>query len=212
MPKPCRTIGYNRTASSFLRMAALQEQLELALARYEGDDNLGALLDTVRQLAQAADVDELIAATEPLKERPEIVMPVYEHVVAKRPRDARALVLLANAYWITGRGPDVVGALAERATAADPGNRGAWHLWALSESNVRDRVERWRQVSERFPDDRLARAALADNATSLAGAEHDPIALDLAIKTYEGLWQESPNPAQQQALEKTLETLRGWKL
>jgi hypothetical protein len=190
----------------------LQQQLETALAKYESDDNLGTLLDAVRQLAQSANVDELIAAAEPLKERPEIVMPVYEQVVAKRPTDARALVLLANAYWITGRGPDVVGDLAERALKADPANRGAWHLWALAESNVRDRVERWRQVAERFPDDQLARAALADNAASLAGAEHDPLALDLAIRTYEGLWQESPNAAQRDALEKTLETLRGWKL
>jgi hypothetical protein len=193
-------------------MASLTNQLHAALARYESDDNLGALLDAVRALAQSADVDELIAATEPLRDRPEIVMPVYEHVIAKRPSDARALVLLANAYWITGRGPDVVGDLAARAAAADPANRGAWHLWALAESNVRERVERWRQVSERFPEDQLARAALADNAASLAGAEHDPLALDLAIRTYEGLWQESPNVAQREALETTLETLRGWKL
>ena len=191
---------------------SLRQQLEQALARYEGDDNLGALLDTVRHLAKSAKVDELIAATQPLEDRPEIVMPVYEQVVSQRPSDARALVLLANAYWITGRGPDVVGDLAERAKNADPANRGAWHLWALAESNVRDRVERWRNVSERFPDDQLARAALADNAASLAGAEHDPLALELAIRTYEGLWQESPNAAQRDALEKTLETLRGWKL
>jgi len=191
---------------------SLRQQLEQALARYEGDDNLGALLDTVRHLAKSAEVDELIAASQPLEDRPEIVMPVYEQVVSQRPSDARALVLLANAYWITGRGPDVVGDLAERAKNADPANRGAWHLWALAESNVRDRVERWRDVSERFPDDQLARAALADNAASLAGAEHDPLALELAIRTYEGLWQESPNAAQRDALEKTLETLRGWKL
>lgn len=191
---------------------SVQEQLEKALAKYEGDDNLGALLDSVRELARVSDLDVLIAAAEPLRERPEIVMPVYEHVIAMRPDDARALVLLANAYWITGRGPDVVGELAERATRADPANRGAWHLWALAESNVRDRVARWRAVSDRFPDDQLARAALADNATSLAGAEHDPIALDLAIRTYEELWQESPNAAQRDALEKTLETLRSWRL
>jgi len=126
---------------------SLRQQLEQALARYEGDDNLGALLDTVRHLAKSANVDELIAASQPLEDRPEIVMPVYEQVVSQRPSDARALVLLANAYWITGRGPDVVGDLAERAKNADPANRGAWHLWALAESNVRDRVERWRDVS-----------------------------------------------------------------
>lgn len=191
---------------------SLQDELQAALADYETHNNLGALLDRVRDIAKNADLDALIAAAEPLKERPEIAMPIYEHVIAHRPNDARAMVILANAYWLTGRGHDVVGDLAERARKSDPTNRGAWHLWALSESNNRERMERWRQVSERFPDDKLARAALADNATSLAGAEQDPLALDLAIRTYEGLWAEAPNPSQREALEKTLETLRGWKL
>lgn len=191
---------------------SLEHDLQRALAEYESHNNLGALLDTVKTLAKDADLDALMAAAEPLKERPEIAMPVYEHVIQQRPNDARALVILANAYWLTGRGHDIVGDLAERARSADPSNRGAWHLWALSESNNRERMERWRQVSERFPDDKLARAALADNATSLAGAEQDPLALDLAIRTYEGLWAEAPNPAQREALEKTLETLRSWKL
>lgn len=191
---------------------SLQRQLQTALSEYESHNNLGALLDTVRAIAKSADLDALIAAAEPLKDRPEIAMPVYEHVISMRPDDARALVILANAYWLTGRGHDIVGDLAERARNADPENRGAWHLWALSESDNRERMERWRQVTLRFPDDKLARAALADNATSLAGAERDPLALDLAIKTYEGLWTEAPNAAQREALENTLETLRGWKL
>ena len=190
----------------------LHDQLHTALAEYESHNNLGALLDAVRGIAKSTDLDTLIQAAEPFKDRPEIAMPVYEHVISQRPDDARALVILANAYWLTGRGHDVVGDLAERARKADPGNRGAWHLWALSESDNRERMGRWRQVTERFPDDKLARAALADNATSLAGAEQDPLALDLAIKTYESLWAEAPNPAQREALEKTLETLRGWKL
>lgn len=190
----------------------LHDQLHTALAEYESHNNLGALLDAVRGIAKSTELDALIQAAEPFKDRPEIAMPVYEHVISQRPDDARALVILANAYWLTGRGHDVVGDLAERARKADPGNRGAWHLWALSESDNRERMGRWRQVTERFPDDKLARAALADNATSLAGAEQDPLALDLAIKTYESLWAEAPNPAQREALEKTLETLRGWKL
>ena len=193
-------------------MTALTDRLAAALARYDGDDNLGALLDDVRAMAKAATPEELIAAAEPLRERPEIVIPVYEHVVAARPEDARALVALANAYWITGRGPDVVGELAERAKRADPENRGAWHLWALAEGDVRARVGRWTQVAERFPSDQLARAALADNAAGLAGAEHDPLALDLAVRTYEGLLAEAQSPTQRRALEQTLETLRGWKL
>lgn len=193
-------------------MPPLRDQLSAALARYETDDNLGALLDTVRALAKSADVDALIAAAEPFKDRSEIVIPVYEHVTLQRPDDAHALVILANAFWLTGRGPDVVGELADRARKADPENRAAWHLWALAESNVRSRMERWDQVSLRFPADQLARAALADNAASLAGAEHDPLALELAIRTYEALWQEAPTPTQRRALEQTLETLRAWKL
>jgi hypothetical protein len=193
-------------------MQPLSDQLSAALAQYEKDDNLGALFDTVRALAKSADVDSLVAAAEPHKDRPEIVIPIYEHVTAARPRESRALVVLANAYWLTGRGPDVVGELAERAKIADPDNRASWHLWALAEPSVRGRVERWQQVSGKFPDDQLARAALADNAASLAGAEHDPLALELAITTYEGLWQESPTPTQRRALEATLETLRAWKL
>jgi hypothetical protein len=191
---------------------SLKEQLADALEHFDADANVGLLFDRVRPLVKGADVDELMAAAEPLKDRPEIIIPVYEHVVSERPNDARALVFLANAYWLTGRGPDVVGELAERARKADPTNRGAWHLWALSEGDVRARVGRWTKVSEQFPEDQLARAALADNAASLAGAEHDPLALALAVKTYEGLWAEATTPTQRRALEQTLETLKGWKL
>jgi hypothetical protein len=122
------------------------------------------------------------------------------------------MVVLANAYWLTGRGADVVGGLARRAIAADETNRGAWHLWALAESNPRARTERWQQVADRFPADQLARAALADNAASLAGAEHDPLALDLAVRTYEGLWAEASRDEERRALEETLEKLKGWRL
>lgn len=193
-------------------MTSLTDQLSAALAQYETDDNLGTLFDTLRALAKTSDADSLAVASEPFRERPEVVIPVYEHIVAQRPNDARALVALANAYWLTGRGADLVGELAARAKTADPNNRAAWHLWALTESNVRMRVERWRQVSGRFPQDQLARAALADNATSLAGAEHDPLALDLAITTYEGLLGDVQTPTQRRALESTLEALRSWKL
>jgi hypothetical protein len=193
-------------------MSDLSARIIAALRKYEKDNDLGALFDSVNGLADTHPLDDLIAIAEEHRDRPEIVIPVYERVTSQRPNDARALVVLANAYWLTGRGPDVVGELASRAIRADATNRGAWHLWALSEGDVRARVERWQQVTERFPDDLLARAALADNAASLAGAEHDPLALDLAVRTYEGLWQESPTPTQRRALEETLATLRGWKL
>jgi hypothetical protein len=134
-----------------------------------------------------------------------------EHDLARRPKDARAIIALANAYWLSGRGPDAVGELASRAIAADPDNRAGWHLWALSESNPRDRVTRWQQVSARFPGDDLARVNVADNAAALAGAEHDYDALDLAIATYESLRASAQLPEQRIALDEAINKLKGWR-
>ncbi|HEY5440802.1 MAG TPA: hypothetical protein VIJ90_05930 [Gemmatimonadaceae bacterium] len=183
-----------------------------AVQEYRQHGDIAALLDRMKALSIAADPETLIAATAPYHDLPEVVIPVYERVVTARPEDAQAMVVLANAYWLTGRGADVVGALAARAIAADADNRGAWHLWSLSESDPRARVERWQQVAERFPADQLARAALADNAASLAGAEHDPLALDLAVRTYEGLWAEASRDEERRALEETITKLKGWTL
>jgi hypothetical protein len=138
-------------------------------------------------------------------------LPALERAVAERPEDAKALVALANHYWLIGAGPEVVGDLASRAIASDADSRAAWHLWALAESNPRERVARWQQVSKRFPTDDLAKANLADNAASLAGAEHDYQAVDLAIETYEDLLSTAQHPDQRSALERAIKTLKGWK-
>src|SRR3954468_20502154 len=138
-------------------------------------------------------------------------LPSLERAVAERPDDAKALVALANHYWLIGAGPEVVGDLASRAIASDPDNRAAWHLWALAESNPRERVARWQQVSKRFPQDDLAKANLADNAASLAGAEHDYDAVDLAIATYEELLATAERVDQRAALDKAIKTLKAWK-
>ncbi|HEY7235854.1 MAG TPA: hypothetical protein VH539_16985 [Gemmatimonadaceae bacterium] len=185
--------------------------LDLAhiVEEYRVTGNIGTLFDRVRALARQVDPDQLAQTAQPYSNMPEVVIPAYEHIVAAQPQNAQAMVVLANAYWLTGRGADVVGALAGRAKEADSNNRGAWHLWALAEPSLRARVERWHKVSRQFPQDQLARAALADNATSLAGAEDDPAALDLAIKTYEGLLTEAKTPEQVSALTATLRALRG---
>src|SRR3954464_14383877 len=138
-------------------------------------------------------------------------LPDLELAVKQRPDDAKALVALANHYWLIGAGPEVVGELASRHIASDPENRAGWHLWALAESNPRERVARWQQVSTRFPTDDLAKANLADNAASLAGAEHDYQAVDLAIETYEDLLTRAEHADQRSALEKAIATLKGWK-
>jgi hypothetical protein len=179
---------------------------------YRRDGDVGVLFDRLRTVARASTPEAVKEAASAYRDQPEVVIPLYEDVVARAPSDAQSMVVLANAYWLTGRGPEVVGDLATRAIAADATNRGAWHLWALSEPSVRGRVERWQRVAREFPSDQLARAALADNATSLAHDEHDPLALDLAIATYESLLAESKQTAQRIALEQTIHTLKGWKL
>jgi len=138
-------------------------------------------------------------------------IPGLEKAVDENPEDAQKIVALANAYWLTGRGPEAVGALASRAIAADPANRAGWHLWALSESDPRQRLARWQQVSERFPSDDLARANVADNAAALAGAEHDYEALDLAIATYERLLATAEHRDQREALDAAIRNLKGWR-
>jgi hypothetical protein len=190
----------------------LRADVAAAVARYDDTRDAGELVERLLLLSREADADALIAAAEPFRQIPEVSGPLYERVVEQRPNDARALVILANAYWLTGRGPDVVGELATRAIGADPTNRGAWHLWALTEPSPRQRTQRWLQVTRRFPEDQLAKALLADNAASLAGAEHDDEALVLAIATYEELHASAEHPEQKAALEHALDTLKGWKL
>ena len=189
----------------------LPESLADVVRAYRDDADASRLIDRLEALITGADADALAAAAEPYRDIPEVAGPIYERIVALQPNNARALVILASAYWLHGRGPDVVGTLASRAIAADPSNRGAWHLWALTESDPRGRVNRWEQVSRRFPEDQLAAANLADNAASLAGAEHDPVALGLAIETFERLLARADHPQQRTALETALKTLRQWR-
>lgn len=186
--------------------------LATQVENYQRSGDVGRLLDQLKAMAKHTPAEQLKALANEYREMPEVVIPLYERIVAELPNDAQAIVVLANAYWLTGRGPDVVGQMASRAKQIDPNNRGAWHLWALAEADLRKRVDRWHEVAKHFPADQLARAALADNATSLANDEEDAAALQLAIATYESLLAESTQTAQRLALEHTLETLRTWRL
>lgn len=187
-------------------------ELSAAVSTYIGDNDYGVLLERLLALADATGPELLAEAAEPYLGMPEVVGPLYERIVAARPTNARALVILANSYWLTGRGAEATGELAARALSADPENRGAWHLWAITEGAPRERMMRWKQVVARFPDDDLARASLADNATSLASGERDREALQLAIRSYEILRRKATNPGQKAAVEQALKTLRSWTL
>jgi hypothetical protein len=183
-----------------------------AVKEYRSTADIARLLSRLDAVCAATEsTEELKKAVEPFAEMHEVAGPVYERIVEREPGNASVLVALANAYWLTGRGPDVVGEIASRALAADPTNRAAWHLWALTESSPRGRMTRWHQVTTRFPDDKLAHAALADNATSVAGAENDPVALKLALGTYEMLLATATAADERAALSGALSTLRKWK-
>lgn len=189
---------------------SVRTQLDSIVLEYRQSGDVARLLDRVSALSAVASTAELSTAAEAYREMHEVSGPIYEVIVEREPQNAKAIVALANAFWLTGRGPEVVGALASQAIAADPKNRGAWHLWALTESSQRQRVQRWQQVVARFPGDQLAQATLADNASSLASAENDPVAMKLAIATYEGLLSSASHADQKKALEGALSTLRKW--
>lgn len=190
----------------------VRAKLDATVHEYHQRGDVARLLESLDRIAKSASTEDLVTAVESYREMHEVAGPIYEVIVAREPENARAIVALANAYWLTGRGPDVVSDLASRALAADPSNRAAWHLWALSESSPRSRVKRWQQITVRFPDDLLAKANLADNAAALAGAENDPVALKLAIATYESLLAVAKEPAQRAALESALKTLKNWSV
>jgi len=142
-----------------------------AVSTYHDTSDYGVLLERLLAIADVTEPDALAAAAEPYLAIPEVSGPLYERIVAARPNDSRALVILANSYWLTGRGPEATGELAARALAADPLNRGAWHLWALTEGVPRERMMRWKQVVERFPEDDLAREPRRQrDGTGIGGA------------------------------------------
>jgi hypothetical protein len=196
--------------------AAPPTDLRAALAstvdQYEATGNVAALMQSLFRISDGAMADALITAVEPWRQMPEVAGPVYEHVVRQQPNNPRALVTLAQAYWLTGRGPDVVGDLANRAIAADPGYRWGWHLWAVTESDPRQRMNRWQQVVQRFPDDDTARAALADNAAGVASAEHDTQAQAVALEAYRYLLDKATSVEQRNAVQTAISAIEGWRL
>ena len=183
-------------------------RLSAIVDQYQAQGDLPRLLEALSALAADTPTDQLYAAADAHAGMPEVLGPLMEVVVDREPAHAPALVRLANAYWLTGRGPDVVGDLASRALAADPLNRGAWHLWALTETDPRGRMQRWLQVTERFPLDELAKANLADNAASVGSTEDDPVALKLALDTFAALRLTARHPQQVEALDQAIHALR----
>lgn len=183
-------------------------QLASIVSEYRRHADVPGLLASLAAFSEPLPTEAVFEAANAYAAMPEVLGPLMEVVVDREPGHARALVRLANAYWLTGRGPDVVGELASRALAADPSHRGAWHLWALTETDPRGRMMRWLQVTERFPDDDLARATLADNAAAVGAAEDDPVAVKLALDTFVELRRRARHETQRHALDHAIDALR----
>jgi hypothetical protein len=183
-------------------------QLAIIVEEYRRHADVPQLLHSLEAFTGQVPTAALFEAAEVYAGMPEVLGPLMEVIVGREPGNARALVRLANAYWLSGRGPDVVGELASRALAADPTHQGAWHLWALAETVPRGRMMRWLQVTERFPDDELARANLADNAAAVGSAEDDPVAIKLALDNFVALRGTARHPPQVEALDRAIDALR----
>src|SRR5678815_1630683 len=84
-------------------------EVAAAVDEYQVHGNPMHLRVRLKEIADSAMPDALIAAVEPYREIPEVAIPVYEQVVADQPSNARALVILANSYWPTTREPVRVG-------------------------------------------------------------------------------------------------------
>ena len=176
-----------------------------------GETDHTSLAASIREITRDVPAEDLYEAAAHFRDRPDIAAPLLEDVVRSQPNNSRALVRLANCYWLLGAGPQPVAELASRAIAADPQDRAAWHLWALAEEQPRGRVGRWQQVVTRFPEDDLALANVADNAASVAGAEHDYEMVDVAITAYETLRSRAKRDEERSAVDRALETLRAWR-
>ena len=82
--------------------------LAAAVHDYRREGDVGALLDRVKAITRDAPPESLASAAAPYMDLPEVVIPVYERIVETSPAEAQPMVVLANAYWLTGRGADVV--------------------------------------------------------------------------------------------------------
>src|SRR2546423_226748 len=99
-----------------------QSELSGLVEAYQRSGDVGLLFDQLKDLAKRTPPDVVKSAAQPYRELPEVVIPLYERVVAESPNDAQSMVVLANAYWLTGRGSEVVSRLANQAKQVDPSN------------------------------------------------------------------------------------------
>ena len=131
-------------------------------------------------------------ASQPFRDMPEVVIPALRaNRRSTRPTDAQAMVILANAYWLTGRGPDAVEQLAVRAQGDrpdQPRRLASLGAHAGRPAQTRRPLARGHEAISRPTNSRAPRSPTTPRASRTT--KHDPVALKLAIATYEGC---SPN-------------------
>ncbi len=180
----CSVEYFARTSPSAM-IPPLSPALAEIVQQYRTDNDIAHLIERATALAAHSDPDALMSAAAPYEDIPEVVGPLYERVLEAQPNNSRALVGLANAYWLSGRGPDIVGALATRALAADPDkSRRMASMGARRVAATRAHGAVARGCGALCRTTTWPGRVLADNAVAVAGAEHDPVALAVAIDTY----------------------------
>ena len=98
----------------------IRAALGAIVQEYHQRGDVPRLLEQVATLAQAAPSDQLLIAVEPFRDMHEVAGPIYEVIAEREPNNAKVLVALANAYWLSV-------ALNARHTGAD--NVQLLHAW-----------------------------------------------------------------------------------
>ena len=191
----------------------IRAELAAAVDEYQVHGNPAHLRARLREIAGAATPDALVAAVEPYREIPEVAGTGLR-ADRRRPAAQRACARHSRERLLADRSrSDVVGELASRAIAADATNRGAWHLWALSESDPRQRVTPLaagrRPLSVGRPRPRRAcrqrRVARRRRARHRRARSRDR---DVRATAHD----RAESDADATRSERALESLRGWKL
>ena len=203
---------YRLSAPSCLCSTIHRIELSSFVESYQQSGDVGLLFDQLKALAKRTAPDALKQAAQPFRDLPEVVIPLYERIVADSPNDAQAMVVLANSYWLTGRGPDAVEQLASRAKAIDRAESRRLAPLGAGRSRICESASIVGSKSRsafRATNSRAPRSPTTPRVWRTT--KQDPVALKLAIATYEGLLAETKQTAQRLALEETLKKLRNWR-
>ena len=111
----CRSINYPQMSDLIRALQTVAERFHPSGA--PTPEQTARIAEALREITRDVAPDSLYAAAEHFRDRPDIAVTILEDVVRAQPNNSRALVRLANCYWLLGAGPQPVGELASRAIA-----------------------------------------------------------------------------------------------